>query len=221
MPCEPRRPEGRAVDEAALGLFSRVAGWTGRAPAWRVRRLLRSALRPGMRALDIGTGPGIIPMHLQRFYPGVYLIGLDISLEMLKAAYSHGKRRQVPLILLAGAGEFLPFKAETLDVMTSFFVLHHMDQPERLLKEVDRVLKPDGTVLIIDFRRDMSPGLFRLLDTLWQLVFCRSAGRRGFRDSVRSAWRPDEIETILHENDLGRFRVCANRMELWVIRDEA
>ena len=217
MGYEQRCPEGRTVEEGALKLFSRVFGWTGRFAAWRVRRILGPALANGMRTLDVGTGPGLIPLYLQRFCPGAHLIGLDVSLKMLDIASYHGKKRGVPLTLLAGDGEVLPFGAETLDVVTSFFALHHMDQPERFLKEMGRVLKPDGTLLVIDFRRDMPPGLFRILDALWQVVLFCSAGRFGFRDSVRSAWRPDEIESILDRNNLSRFRVHTSRMELWIV----
>ena len=220
MGYEQRCPEGRAVDETSLKLFSRVCGWTGRTAAWRVRRILGSALQKGMRALDIGTGPAIIPLYLKRFYPDTCLIGLDISLGMLAMASRHSEKSKVSLPLLAGDGEVLPIEADTLDVITSFFALHHMDHPERLLKEADRVLKSDGRLLVIDFRRDMSSGLFRILDALWQIVFFCSAGRFGFRNSVRSAWRPDEIESILNQNNLGRFQVHANRMELWIVENK-
>jgi ubiquinone/menaquinone biosynthesis C-methylase UbiE len=91
-----------------------------------------------------------------------------------------------------------------------------MDEPEKLLKEIDRVLASDGALLIIDFRRDMPRVLFRLLDASWQLAFCLSPGRFGFRDSVRSAWLPEEIKGILDRYDLGRFRVRANQLELWI-----
>ena len=216
MPYEHRRPEGRAVDEAALRLFSRVARWTGKGAAFRVSRILGPALGPGMKVLDIGTGPGVIPLHLMRFYPGAHFIGLDISLDMLERAKENRTRRQASLKLLAGDGEILPFGDKTLDVITSFFALHHMDEPERLLKEVDRVLASDGELLIMDFRRDMSRPLFRMLDASWQFAFFFSAGRYGFRDSVRSAWQPREIKSILEQNDLGRFQVRANAVELWI-----
>jgi len=216
---EPRHPEGHEVDRAALNLFSKVSGWTGRAAAWRIRRILRDTPQPGTKFVDIGTGPATILIHLKRFYPQVSLIGFDISLEMLHMAKAHSRRMDIPLKLLAGDGQFLPFRAKTFWVITSLFTLHHIDQPENLLRELDRVLKPNGTLLIIDFRRDMSPGLFLIMNTLWQLAFYCTAGRMGFRNSVRSAWRPDEIKDMLNQNDLGRFRVLSNQVELWITRD--
>ena len=217
MRCEQRCPEGRKVDERALKLFSRVSAWMGRSAAWRVRRILGSALRKDMRILDIGTGPAAIPLQLKQLYPSTCFIGLDISLDMLVMASNHGKVDKVPLDFLAGDGQCLPFESNTLDVITSFFALHHMDHPEKFLLEMDRVLKSNGSLLIIDFRRDMSLGLFRLLDALWQIVFYFSAGRFGFRNSVHSAWHPNEIKSILSQNNISRFRVYTNRFELWII----
>ncbi|MCP4668077.1 MAG: class I SAM-dependent methyltransferase, partial [Deltaproteobacteria bacterium] len=125
-------------------------------------------------------------------------------------------RRQASLKLLAGDGAVLPFGDNTLHGITSFFALHHVDGPERLLMEADRVLAHDGALLIMDFRRDMSRLLFRMLDASWQCAFFFSAGRYGFRDSVQSAWRPEEIKSLLARNHLGRFQVHANAVELWI-----
>jgi ubiquinone/menaquinone biosynthesis C-methylase UbiE len=135
---------------------------------------------------------------------------------MLEKAKENRRRRQASLRLLAGDGEILPFGDHSFHVITSFFALHHMEAPERLFKEVDRVLASDGVLLIMDFRRDMSPFLFRMLNALWQFAFFFSAGRYGFRDSVRSAWQPREIKRILERNDLGRFQIRANALELWI-----
>ncbi|MCP4666884.1 MAG: class I SAM-dependent methyltransferase, partial [Deltaproteobacteria bacterium] len=118
------------MDKDALRLFSRVARWTGRGAAFRVSRILGASLGPGMRVLDIGTGPGVIPLHLQRFYPCVHFIGLDISLDMLERARENRMRRQASLKLLAGDGAVLPFGDNTLHGITSFFALHHVDGPE-------------------------------------------------------------------------------------------
>lgn len=217
MAFESRHPEGQTVESEVLGVFSRVAAWTGRIAALRVSRLLGDSFGPGKRALDIGTGPGTIPLHLARTHSGSSTMGLDISLEMLEKALIHCENMGISMPLTAADGEFLPFRDESLDVVISLFSLHHMDNPGRLFKEADRVLKPGGSLLIIDFRRDMSNGLFFLINTLWQTMFFFSAGRTGFHDSVRSAWRPEELENILKENDLDRFTVKWNPMELFVV----
>lgn len=220
MGCKPRIPEGRTVDSSALEVFSRVASWTGRVAAWRVKNILGSTLGLNKRALDIGTGPGAIPLCLRRIYPGVSFVGLDVSPEMLNIAKGYTRGQEENIVLLAGDGELLPFEDNSFDGVMSFFSLHHMDNPANLLKEVNRVLRPGGILLIIDFRRDMPSVLFVLLNLLWQMGFMLTQGRTGLRDSIRSAWCPGEIEEILKNNDIGRFRVRSNPMELWIIQEE-
>jgi len=217
MPCKPRQPEGAAVDEQSLRLFAKVAGWGGRAAAMRVKRILGEGIMPGAKVLDIGTGPGAIPLNLQRLHPEACFSGCDISYGMLRMACAASKKKHVQLLLAAGDGQQLPYKDNAFDVIISLFALHHMDRPEDLLHEVDRVLKPGGRLLLMDFRRDMPRGLFMLVNSLWQLVFFFSSGRKGFCLSVRSAWQPNEIADILSRYGLKRFQVHANPMELWII----
>jgi ubiquinone/menaquinone biosynthesis C-methylase UbiE len=212
-----RRPEGQMIDEAILRLFSRVSKRTGRAAAFRVHRILRKVFGSDLCGVDIGTGPGMIPLYLQWFHPNAYLVGLDISISMLKEARRNSKPKGVCFPLLAANGESLPFKEKSMDLITSFFSLHHVDHPGMLLKEADRVLRPDGSLLIMDFRRDMPKLLFYLLNICWQTMFWFSPGRFGFRDSVYSSWQPKEIENILAENRLHRFRVHVNPLELWIV----
>ena len=214
----PRIPEGQTVDKNTLAVFSRVARWGGRAAATRVKKIIGSHLTDGMTVLDIGTGPASIPIYLKRFFPNVSFTGLDISIGMLGKAKENRKILGEEIDLLAGDGETLPFRPKSIDVITSFFSLHHMDRPENLLNEIDRVLKSNGIFLSIDFRRDMPAWLFRTLNILWQLIFFFSGGRFGIRDSIQSAWRSKEINDIITQHNFCGFQTHTNLMELWVFR---
>ncbi len=211
-----RKPEGSMVDNQALGVFSRVSSWTGPAAAHRVKSIIGSHLKSGMKVLDIGTGPGTIPLNLKKHFPDVHFIGADISSAMIRTAKTHVLKVGLQLPLFVGDGESLPFGSGKVDGVVSLFAMHHMDRPERLLQEIDRILKPDGLLLIIDFRRDMSQWLFTLLNTIWRTVFLFSTARKGFGESALSAWTQDEIQSILDKNNIKQFEVRTNKMELWV-----
>lgn len=204
------------VDNRVLGVFSRISAWMGPAAARRVKHIIGKAFKREMKILDIGTGPGTIPLNLKKLYPDTQFIGVDISFEMINAAKEHSIKNGLALPLCMGDGESLPFGTGKIDGVISFFAMHHMDHPDRLLKEIDRILKPDGCLLIIDFHRDMSRWLFRFMNGLWQGLFMFSAAKKGFENSVRSAWRKDEIQNILERHDLERFEVRTNNLELWV-----
>jgi ubiquinone/menaquinone biosynthesis C-methylase UbiE len=211
-----RIPESREVESDTIGVFSRVAGWTGFGAAWRVRALLGAPVRPGEQVVDVGTGPATIPLHLQRFFPVASFCGLDISPAMLAQARYHRRRMASPLELVGGAGEALPFRDNSLDVVISFFTMHHLDDPGALLAEVDRVLRPEGRFLLIDFRRDMPGWLYGLLNGFWRLVFCLSPGRRGLMESIDSAWTAAEIQAALARRGLRRFQITQTRTELLI-----
>ena len=218
MGFERREPEGPEVRPESLTLFSRVAGLTGRAAARRVTAVLGPAPAAETAALDVGTGPGTIPLHLKRHWGmNAHWVGLDISSAMLDRARSHAIRGRTNLSFAGGDGQCLPFRDASLDLVTCLFTLHHMDRPLDFFREVARILKPHGRFLLIDFRRDMSTVLFHMLNTLWRTAFFRSPGKTGFEESVRSAWTPGEIRSILGDEKPSRFSVGSNIMELWVV----
>lgn len=211
-----RIPESQEVESDTIGVFSRVAGWTGYGAAWRVRGILGEPFTSGDVVVDIGTGPGTIPLHLQRFFPEAVFHGLDISTAMLAQARLHSQRMAVPLGLVSAEGEQLPFADKSLDVVISFFTLHHIDKPGALLAEVDRVLKDDGKFLLIDFRRDMAAFIYKTINTFWQLVFLLSPGRKGLMESIDSAWTGAEIKADLASRGLQRFQINETRTELLI-----
>ena len=142
MCCSNRQPEGQTVHSDTIYIFSKISGWTGRAAAWRVQKVLSDSIGRGTTVLDIGSGPGTIPINLKRYYPNVHFIGLDISLGMIRMAQNHSRKANVPMSLLIGNGESLPFGSGEIDAVICFFTMHHMNNPEKLFLEIDRVLKP-------------------------------------------------------------------------------
>ena len=217
MAYKPRIPEGRHVDQSSIGVFARMARLTGRAAAWRLHRMLAGSLpdRP-FRVLDIGTGPGSIPAHLNHFWPKAQIVGLDVCPRMLGEAAKTKAKRGADVQLLAGNGLQLPFATGAFDLVLCLFTLHHINRPGAFLSETARVLAPEGLLLVLDFRRDMSRLRFCLFNLLWQAFFCLSPGRKGFSESVHSAWRPSEIEVLADGLPLDHLTVLSSRTELMI-----
>ncbi len=212
----PRIPEICEVETETIGVFSRVAGWTGFGAAWRVRGIMGEDFMPGEIVVDVGTGPGTIPLHLQRMFPLARFHGLDLGLPMLAEAQNHSARMHIPLPCICGDGTALPFQNESVDMIISFFCLHHINDPGLFLAEVDRVLREDGKLLILDFKRDIPPLFCRAMNLLWKIGFLFSPGRRGLKESIDSAWTRAEIQAVLEERNLARFLVHETRTELLV-----
>ncbi|MEP4076482.1 ubiquinone/menaquinone biosynthesis methyltransferase [Haloferula sp.] len=113
---------------------------------WRkkVARIVRR-WKP-QRVLDVATGTGDLALEIQDACPGAEVVGSDFCAEMLE----HATERGLAKTLVADAMD-LPFDDASYDVVTVAFGLRNMVNYEGALKEMRRVLKPGGHLLVLDF----------------------------------------------------------------------
>ena len=119
---------------------------------WR-RRVARkvAAWRP-RRVLDLATGSGDLALAISRRLPDVTIIGADFSPEMLAIAQAKGLRETV----VADALD-LPFPDCAFDCVTVAFGLRNMADLSAALREMARVLVPQGHLLVLDFSTPRPP----------------------------------------------------------------
>jgi len=119
---------------------------------------------------------------------GFFVVGVDPSLEAVRAARRIAKQLDISAHFVVGDGRYLPFKDTVADVVFSFSVLQHFSRPDvkRALESIQRILKPNGLSLV------QMPNCWSVLG-LYHLI------RRGFRDGrgfeVRY-WSPSELKTV-------------------------
>ncbi|WP_326828995.1 class I SAM-dependent methyltransferase [Streptosporangium sp. NBC_01810] len=108
----------------------------------------------GTRVLDVGTGPGRVPLAIARALPGLRVEGLDLSAEMIDRA-----RRNAAEAGLTGRVDFtvgdvadLPYPDGDFDLIVSSMSQHHWPDVATGLRELRRVLRPGGRIWIYDFR---------------------------------------------------------------------
>lgn len=93
----------------------------------------------GERVLEIGCGTGSDLLQFAKH--GAIAVGIDITPEHIRLARERvGSLAQV----LNGNGTSIPFPDESFDYVYSHGVLHHLDQPRRMVEEIFRVLRPGG-----------------------------------------------------------------------------
>jgi len=101
--------------------------------------------------LDIGCGTGRLLGFMRDTWPGLTLTGLDLSAPYLEhAAQRLGRSKRLRLI--EGAGEAIPLPDGSQDAITCVFLLHELPKKIRsiMAKEMARVLKPGGRVVLVD-----------------------------------------------------------------------
>jgi ubiquinone/menaquinone biosynthesis C-methylase UbiE len=106
--------------------------------------------------LEIGPGPGFIAIEIARLLPDVHIIGLDLSETMIEIATGNAQEHGVSerAEFRAGDASKMPFEEASFDFVISSGSLHHWKEPERIFREVHRVLKPGCQALISDLRSD-------------------------------------------------------------------
>ena len=119
---------------------------------WRRRAVkLVEAWQP-RRLLDLATGSGDLALAFQRQLPAATIVAADFSPEMLEVARRKGVRETV----LADALQ-LPFETGSFDVVTVAFGLRNMADWGAALREMGRVLRDGGHLLVLDFSLPHGP----------------------------------------------------------------
>jgi ubiquinone/menaquinone biosynthesis C-methylase UbiE len=127
------------------------------------RQLLEPAhLRRGETVLDVGCGTGTLAiLAKQQVGQTGSVTGVDASKPMIKRARKKATRAGEEVTFLAELAEALPFADATFDVVLSTVMLHHLPKRTRRagVREMRRVVKPGGRVLLVDFIRSGKRGL--------------------------------------------------------------
>jgi len=224
-----RVPEPEVMDELAeVEAYSSAAAQAylekiDRTFVNHVARLLPAGREPAGIALDVGCGPGQIPIMMASRWPGLRITGIDAAPAMIEKARAAARQAGVAaafqVFRFAGgedsAGERqgrLPFDDACFDLVTCNSVLHHLAQPMAALDEIARVARPQGAVLVRDLRRP--PALFFPLHVRWFGRHYRGEMRRLYQASVFAAYTAGELRQMLKRSRLndGRARVFRHRL---------
>jgi demethylmenaquinone methyltransferase / 2-methoxy-6-polyprenyl-1,4-benzoquinol methylase len=119
---------------------------------YRKITLKQAGLQPGMRMLDVATGTGLVARAaLDLGLSKTDIVGVDPSAGMLGE-----NGRTTGIQLFRGFGESLPFKDSSFDFVSMGYALRHVESLPALFAEYRRVLKPGGTVLVLEISRPAS-----------------------------------------------------------------
>jgi ArsR family transcriptional regulator len=116
-------------------------------------------------AVDLGCGTGELVERLQSI--AGHVIGVDSSSKMIELARNRVYPDQEKVDLRLGELEHLPLKDEEADCAVVSMVLHHLSTPDRFISEVSRVMKKNGTLVIVDFDKHNDESLRQTYGDRW------------------------------------------------------
>ena len=102
------------------------------------------------KVLDAGCGSGFVTRNLLDLFPDLNITGIDYGIDRVEDAKRLAKEEGKEATFLEASLYDLPFKDNEFDMVVSRFVFHHLDDHQKAMNELYRVVKPGGQVVIID-----------------------------------------------------------------------
>lgn len=179
-----------------------------------LRRLLPLVRLPPMPAiLDVGCGTALNLIEAaRRFGPARLLAGIDLSPGMVAVARAKTAALGLPAEIVQGDAERLPYPDRLFDLIICNSVLHWFEDRAGAMREMARVLRPGGQLLLITATRPAFGEWFWLVDAILRLAFpdrYRPAGPRlPSGEEVAALLRGAGLRIVHFENPVSRGRVA-------------
>jgi ubiquinone/menaquinone biosynthesis C-methylase UbiE len=161
--------------------------------------------------LDLGTGPGHLPVEIVRRRPEVRIIGIDLSKKLIemaranaaKAGFSHQLSFEV------GNSAGLHFENDAFDMVISTGMLHSLKDPVKVLKEIYRLLKDGGQAWIYDPAKvasdvDREKWIAKL--SLGEKFFLRTFELLGLHNPIKT-YRRDQVIPMIEASGFKDYHI--------------
>jgi demethylmenaquinone methyltransferase / 2-methoxy-6-polyprenyl-1,4-benzoquinol methylase len=179
--------------------------------AWKAYTVLVANVRPGYQVLDIAGGTGDLALA---FSKQVGAQGRVVHTDINEAMLSVGRNRLldagVSLPTVVCDAEKLPFANDSFDVVSVAFGLRNMTHKHEALIEMNRVIKPGGKLLVLEFSKVAAPlqkaydwYSFKVLPRLGKLVAGDDASYRYLAESIRMHPSQEELKAMMIKGHFG------------------
>lgn len=179
----------------------------------RVAQELKALLPNGGDVLEVAPGPGFLTIALaqdSRFH----LTGLDISKTFVELARKNAAEAGVLADFRQGNASQMPFPENSFDLLVCRAAFKNFSEPEKAVREIRRVLRPGGTGIIIDLRRDVSmTEIRRYVNGLGLSAWSRLATLFTFRFMLlKRAYTKQELEKMVEGAGFSKDEVRTNEI---------
>jgi len=179
--------------------------------AWKAYAVMVANVREGYQVLDIAGGTGDLAIAFARKVGSTgRVVHTDINEAMLRTGRDRLLDAGVALPTMVCDAEKLPFPDDQFDLVSVAFGLRNMTNKDAALKEMCRVLKPRGKLLVLEFSKVARPlekaydwYSFNVLPKLGALVAGDDASYRYLAESIRMHPSQDELKAMMKKDGFG------------------
>ncbi|MBC7436397.1 MAG: bifunctional demethylmenaquinone methyltransferase/2-methoxy-6-polyprenyl-1,4-benzoquinol methylase UbiE [Bdellovibrionales bacterium] len=178
---------------------------------WKAFTVMTANVREGYQVLDIAGGTGDLALAFaKKVGNSGRVVHTDINEAMLRAGRDRLLDAGVSLPTMVCDAEKLPFADNRFDVVSVAFGLRNMTDKDAALKEMNRVLKPGGKLLVLEFSKVAQPlekaydwYSFKVLPRLGSLVAGDDASYRYLAESIRMHPGQEELKAMMKRDGFG------------------
>ncbi|MDE2413164.1 MAG: bifunctional demethylmenaquinone methyltransferase/2-methoxy-6-polyprenyl-1,4-benzoquinol methylase UbiE [Comamonadaceae bacterium] len=179
--------------------------------AWKAYAVMVANLREGDQVLDIAGGTGDLSLAFAKKVGSTgQVVHTDINEAMLRVGRDRLIDKGVALPTLVCDAERLPFPDNHFDLVSVAFGLRNMTHKDAALREMCRVLKPRGRLLVLEFSRIAKPlskaydwYSFSVLPRLGKLVAGDDSSYRYLAESIRMHPGQEELKSLMQQSGFG------------------
>jgi demethylmenaquinone methyltransferase/2-methoxy-6-polyprenyl-1,4-benzoquinol methylase len=180
----------------------------GQDQRWRRLAAQQAALQTGDLVLDLGAGTGDLSLAVKHVEPSARVISADFNPVMLAGGQAKGLTEMITADAL-----HLPFKASQFDALVSGFLVRNVSDLDRVLKEMQRVLKAAGRLVVLDTTRPKRNLLLPFIRFYLRVVI-PSLGTLVTGDREAYRYLPDSTEGFLLAEELAERLSSAGFVEV-------
>ncbi len=165
---------------------------------------------PKGKLADVGCGAGNLVLKIAKKIPELDIVGVDIAPEILEYAKNRVIKNSLDkkIEFKIGSVEKLPFLDNSINFIISTFSLHHWENPNNAFKEINRVLKKEGTFLIFDFRRDSRKFYYGLFKFVTKVIVPKALKKVNEPlGSIQASYSKEEISQFIKNLNIAPINI--------------